>query len=58
MKISSRQAHILTALLQSSLTQNVIGYLCFDHKQRQELLDDILNQQSRRIVDTDEENEK
>lgn len=45
MKLTQRQAMQLMALLQSSLSKNVVGYLCYDIKQRTVLLNEIINQQ-------------
>lgn len=46
MKISSKQVVMLITLLQSSLSKNVVGYLCYTAEQRRCLLDEIINQQS------------
>ena len=45
MILTDKQAHLLLHLLQDTLTKNVVGYLSTTHEQRNDLLNDILNQQ-------------
>lgn len=45
MKLTQQQAFQLLALLQSSLSKNVVGYLCYDLEQRTQLLNEIITQQ-------------
>ncbi len=51
MKLSNKQAHQLVALLQSSISKNVIDYLCYPFEQRLEMLNIILDQQDHEVVE-------
>jgi hypothetical protein len=55
MKITEKQILQLIILLHSSLTKNVIGYLCISHEDRQKLLNDIVAQQSEDIIKINKE---
>lgn len=54
MRITQKQAFLLVSILQSSLTKNVVGYLCYDQKTRADLLNEIANQQGDEIIDVEE----
>ena len=45
MKLTDKQALQLVVLLQSSLSKEVVGYLCYDYATRAKLLESIINQQ-------------
>ncbi len=54
MKLTNKQAHYLVHLLQDTLSMNVVGYLSTDAKFRNELLNEILNQQSNELISLSE----
>lgn len=45
MKLTQKQALQLFTLLQSSLSMNVVGYLCYNTEQRTMILNEIIDQQ-------------
>ena len=55
MILSEKQAQMLVFLLQSSLSKNVVGYLCYDIKQRTKLMNDIVNQQNETLLDLEQD---
>jgi hypothetical protein len=51
MRLSEKQAQELMALLMSSLEKNIANYLCYDYEERVKMVNEIVNQQSRELVD-------
>ena len=55
MKLTQKQAMQLVILLQSSLSKNILGYLCYNVDDRALLLSNIMNQQDdETLVDLDD----
>lgn len=50
MKLTQQQIVRLVILLQSSLSKNVVGYLCYDFQQRTEMLNEIIQQQDNKTL--------
>lgn len=54
MKLTDKQAHILLHLLEDSLKMNIVGLFSIDMEHRNQLLNEILNQQSDELIDLSE----
>lgn len=57
MKLSAHQAHILVTLLKDSLSKDIAGVWSLDNETRRQLFNEIVNQQSRELVDLDKAEE-
>lgn len=54
MKLTQKQACLLVAILQDTLSRNVVGYLKMKHEDRIKLLNEILNQQDTKLMDVED----